>query len=192
VLLTGEDTDAVINSRLEYLDPEDRAARIVVYSLDGRPLSEIADEIARMPNVSLIIVDPAHRYIQGDEDGSGNVNDFFATLEAIVQRTGAAVVVVHHLTKSAKPTNLQHVRKTIRGSSVFLDRPRVVLGCFRLDNTTVIGCIKSNLPPEYQMMRAIHLRRDSEIATAIITRSRTRFYHPASPLTLPPPTVQPS
>ena len=162
VLLTGKDTDAVINSRLEHLDPEDRAAGIVVYALDGRPLSEIAEEIARMPNVSLIVVDPARRYIQGDEDGSGGVNDFFATLETIVQRTGATVVVVHHLTKNAKPANLQQVRESIRGSSVFLDRPRVVLGCFRRDNTTVIGGVKSNLPPGYQVVPAIHLRRDPE------------------------------
>ena len=162
VLLTGEDTDAVINSRLEYLDPEDRAAGIVVYALDGRPLGEIAEEIARMPNVSLIVVDPARRYIQGDEDGSGGVNDFFATLETMVQRTGATVVVVHHLTKNAKPANLQQVRESIRGSSVFLDRPRVVLGCFRRDNTTVIGGVKSNLPPGYQVVPAIHLRRDPE------------------------------
>jgi hypothetical protein len=160
VLLTGEDTDAVINSRLEHLDPADCAARLVVYALDGRPLVEIADEIARMPKVSLVIVDPARRYIQGDEDGSGNVNDFFATLESIVHQTGAAVVVVHHLTKNAAPSTLQQVRESVRGSGVFLDRPRVILGCFRRGETTVVGCLKSNLPPQYPMHPPIHLRRD--------------------------------
>ena len=160
VVLTGEDTDAVINSRLERLDPDDQAAGIVVYALDGRPLKEIADEIARMPAVSLIIVDPARRYIEGDEDGSGNVSDFFATLESIVQRTGATVVVVHHLTKNAVPSSLQQVRDTIRGSGVFLDRPRVVLGCFRRSGTTIVGRIKSNLPPDFPIKTEIHLCRD--------------------------------
>jgi hypothetical protein len=158
VILTGEDTDAVINTRLERLDPDDEAKRIVVYALDGRPLKEIADEIARIPFLSLVVVDPARRYIEGDEDGSGSVSEFFAILESLVQR--ATVIVVHHLTKNAAPSTLQQVRETVRGSGVFLDRPRVVLGCFRRGETTVLGRIKSNLPPEFPIKTAVHLRRD--------------------------------
>jgi hypothetical protein len=158
VILTGEDTDAVINTRLERLDPDDEAKRIVVYALDGRPLKEIADEIARIPFLSLVVVDPARRYIEGDEDGSGSVSEFFAILEILVQR--ATVIVVHHLTKNAAPSTLQQVRETVRGSGVFLDRPRVVLGCFRRGETTVLGRIKSNLPPEFPIKTAVHLRRD--------------------------------
>lgn len=160
VILTGEDTDAVVNMRLERLDPEDEAARIVIYALDSRPLKEIAEEIGRMPDLSLLVVDPARRYIEGDEDGSGNVSDFFATLEAVVQRTGATVIVVHHLTKNSTPSSLQQVRETVRGSGVFLDRPRVVLGCFRRDGVTVVGRLKSNLPPDYEIVSPIHLIRD--------------------------------
>jgi hypothetical protein len=160
VILTGEDTDAVINSRLERLDPDDEARRIVVYALDGRPLTEIADEIARIPFLSLVVVDPARRYIEGDEDGSGHVSEFFAILESLVQRTCATVIVVHHLTKNAAPSTLQQVRETVRGSGVFLDRPRVVLGCFRRGETTVLGRIKSNLPPEFPIKTAFHLHRD--------------------------------
>jgi len=160
VVLTGEDTEAVINSRLDSLDPDDEAEHLVVYALDGRPLKEIANEIARIPFLSLVIIDPARRYIDGDEDGSGNVSNFFADLEGIVQRTGATVVVVHHLTKNSTPSSLHQVKETIRGSGVFLDRPRVVLGCFRRGDTTIVGRIKSNLPPDFPIEPAIQLRRD--------------------------------
>jgi hypothetical protein len=78
----------------------------------------------------------------------------------MVQRTGATVIVVHHLTKNAAPSNFQQVRETVRGSGVFLDRPRVVLGCFRRDDTTIVGRLKSNLPPNFAIKPAIHLRRD--------------------------------
>jgi hypothetical protein len=163
VLLTGEDTDAVVNGRLSHLDPDDEARRLVVYALDGRPLPDILTEIRDMPNVSLIVVDPARRYLKGDEDGSANVDEFFASLDEIARHTRAAVLVLHHLRKDANPATLAQVREAVRGSSVFLDRPRVVLGCFRLkrDDVTVIGGIKSNLPPAYPIAGAIKLRRDA-------------------------------
>jgi hypothetical protein len=74
-----------------------------------------------------------------------------------------AVLVLHHLQKNANPTTLAQVREAVRGSSVFLDRPRVALGCFRLkrEGVTVIGAIKSNLPPAFPIATEIRLRRDA-------------------------------
>ena len=162
VLITGEDGDAVVNGRLAYLDPDDQARRILVYALDGRPLVDILAEIKGIPDVSVISVDPARRYLHGDEDSSVNVDEFYAPLEETAHHTGAAVLVLHHPKKDANPTSLLQVRDAVRGSGVWLDRPRFALGCFRSkrDGVTVIGQIKNNLPPDHVMAREIRLRRD--------------------------------
>jgi hypothetical protein len=163
ILLTGEDSYAIVNGRLKYLDPDDDARRLVVYALEGRPLADLLAEIKDPPDVSLIVVDPARRYLDGDEDGSANIDKFFAALDEIARHTGAAVMVLHHLRKGASPTNLQQVRDSVRGSSVFMDRPRVALGWFRRkhDDVTIIGAIKCNLPPNYPIAMEIKLRRDA-------------------------------
>jgi AAA domain len=162
VLLSGEDANATINARLTLLDPDDEAARLVVFAASGWPFQDILAEISKMPAVSLIVVDPARRYLEGDEDSSAAADAFFASLDDIARRTGAAVLVLHHLGKNASPANLAQVRDAVRGSSVFLDRPRVALGCFRLkrEDVTIVGAIKSNLPPDYPIATAIKLRRD--------------------------------
>lgn len=162
VLLTGEDPESLVNERLERLDPNDNAGKLVVYALNGRPLADICEDIARMPKVSLVVVDPARRYLAGDEDGSDNVNSFFSTLEELARRTGAAVLVIHHLVKNAQPRTLQDVRTLVRGSGVWLDRPRVVLGVYRRGDVTMVGIAKHNMPPSFPVMPETAFRRDAE------------------------------
>jgi hypothetical protein len=159
VLLTGEDTEKLVNARLEFLDPGDQA-EIVLYALDGRSIAEIIDEIADISNLAAVVIDPARRYIEGDEDGSGPVDAFFALLDALAQKTGAAVLVTHHLRRGASPTSLAGVRDAIRGSGVFLDRPRTVIAMLRRGDVTMIGVVKNNLPPDYPIIEKLKLRRD--------------------------------
>lgn len=161
VILSGEDTSGIINARLAALDQEDTADRLMPYALDARTLPELCEALAKVLNLSLVIVDPARRYLVGDEDGSDSANTFFATLEALAARTGAAVVVLHHLTKNAAPTSLQAVRELVRGSGVWLDRPRVMLGMFRRRDTTVVGVAKHNIPPIFPMMEESAFTRDA-------------------------------
>jgi archaellum biogenesis ATPase FlaH len=160
VILSGEDSDGIINARLIALDPADTAARLVTYALDARTLPELAEALAKVPDLSLVIIDPARRYLVGDEDGSDSANSFFATLEALAAKTGAAVVVLHHLTKNAAPTSLQAVRTAVRGSGVWLDRPRVVLGVYRRQDMTMVGIAKHNIPPTFPMMTEGAFTRD--------------------------------
>jgi energy-coupling factor transporter ATP-binding protein EcfA2 len=161
VILSGEDNAGIINARLEALDPDDTAARIMPYALDARTLPELCEVLAKVKSLSLVIVDPARRYLVGDEDGSDSANTFFATLEALAARTGAAVAVLHHLTKNAAPTSLQAVRELVRGSGVWLDRPRVMLGMYRRRDATMIGVGKHNIPPAYPMMDEGAFTRDA-------------------------------
>jgi hypothetical protein len=162
VLLSGEDFGPILNARLEALDPDDITARLIVYPQDGKSLDEVCVGIANLPKLSLLIVDPARRYLEGDEDGSDQVNKFFILLEQLASRTGAAVLCCHHLGKNAKPSSLQGAMEAIRGSSVWSDRPRVIMGMYRRRKTTMVGIAKHNIPPAYEMLKEIELMRDNE------------------------------
>ena len=160
-ILSGEDGVGIINSRLEALDPNDSACRLMPYAMDSLTLPELCEVLAVIPKLSLVIVDPARRYLVGDEDGSDSANTFFSTLESLAARTGAAVLVLHHLTKNAAPSSLQAVREAVRGSGVWLDRPRVMLAIYRRRDLTMIGVAKHNIPPAYPMMTETAFARDS-------------------------------
>jgi hypothetical protein len=167
VLLTGEDTDEIVNERRALLDPDDEVANLVVYALDGRPLADLCKEIARIPNLTLLVADPARRYLQGDEDGSDAVNQFFGQLDELTQQKKCATLVVHHLKKDAQPKSLAQVGQAIRGSGVFLDRPRVVLGMYRQGDVTHIGVIKNNIP-NHPMLSEVALRRDDSTLRHVV------------------------
>jgi hypothetical protein len=90
-------------------------------------------------NVELLIVDPARKFYKGDEDGSDAVSEFFTKLEEFGRRKHAAVVVTHHLKREAAPKSIHDVPRCMRGSQVFLDRPRVVLAMRRAGTETQFG-----------------------------------------------------
>ena len=159
-ILSGEDSDAIINARLEVLDPGDLARRLLIYAQDPRPLAEICAELAKLKSLSFVVIDPARRYLIGDEDGSDSVNNFFKTLEYLIAHTGTTVLVLHHLHKNANPTSLQAVKEAIRGSAVWVDRPRVLIGMYRRGDRTMAGIVKHNIPPAYPMMTEMAFIRD--------------------------------
>ena len=59
---------------------------------------------------------------------------------------------MHHLSKGAKPKSAREVLDELRGSQVFIDRPRVVIGMFREGPKTIIGLAKCNIPPSLGMV----------------------------------------
>ncbi len=93
-----------------------------------------------------IIIDPARTFLAGNEDQSETVSAFLGELVEVAERTGAAVLVLHHLGKNARPRSLDEVLQACRGSSVWIDRPRVVLGMYRSGGVTRIGVGKANIP----------------------------------------------
>ena len=159
-ILAGEDPEGVFNARLAALDPEDDSRRMLPYHMDGRSLAELCAELTTTPDLSLVVVDPARKYFAGDEDSSDAVSAFFGTLEGLAKHTGAAILVLHHLGKNAHPASLAGVREAIRGSAVWTDRPRVVLGIFHRQGVTTFGVVKHNIPPAYPMIAPMKLRRD--------------------------------
>jgi RecA-family ATPase len=117
----------------------------------------------KLPEVSLVVIDPARKYLTGDENDAGVVSDFFEAIEEFAIRKHAAMVVVHHLAKGAKPGHVSEIYDLLRGSQVFIDRPRVVIGMYRNGENTIAGFAKNNIPPQMGMIQGErHFYRDPE------------------------------
>lgn len=155
VYFSGEDGPAIINARAALFDPEGRSRRIMFQRTDfgeGQNLSTFLRRLKKLPDVPLLVIDPARKYLTGDEDDAGVVSEFFEAIEEFAIDKNAAVVVVHHLAKGSKPQTTREVLDCLRGSQVFIDRPRVVIGMYRDGPYTVAGLAKNNIPPSMGMV----------------------------------------
>lgn len=159
IYFSGEDGPAIINARNEIFDPEGRAKRLMFQRThftnkagDEVSFAEFLGRLKKMPDVPLLVIDPARKYLTGDEDDSAVVSEFFEAIEKFAHERNTAVIVVHHLSKGAKPTSARDVVDELRGSQVFIDRPRVVIGMFREGPKTIVGLGKCNIPPSLGMV----------------------------------------
>ena len=159
VYFSGEDGPAIINARNEIFDPEQRANRLMFQrnhftasNGDEITFAQFLNRLRNMPEVPLLVVDPARKYLTGDEDDAAVVSEFFEAIEKFAHERNTAVIVVHHLSKGAKPTSARDVLDELRGSQVFIDRPRVVIGMFREGPKTIVGLAKCNIPPSLGMV----------------------------------------
>jgi RecA-family ATPase len=55
----------------------------------------------QIPNLKLIVIDPASRFRGGDENASQDVTRFVEAVERVAQATGAAVLIIHHANKGS-------------------------------------------------------------------------------------------
>ncbi|NDF12465.1 MAG: hypothetical protein EB060_06615 [Proteobacteria bacterium] len=162
VYFTGEDGPAIVNARAEMFDPEGRSKRVMFFRTDfglndkgdPRTLAELLlKKLYKMPDVSVVVVDPARKYLTGDEDNAEVVSEFFEAIEEFAISKKCGMVVVHHLSKGAKPKSSAEVLDCLRGSQVFIDRPRVVIGMNRDGAYTLAGLSKNNIPPQLGMVQ---------------------------------------
>jgi hypothetical protein len=162
VYFTGEDGPAIVNARSEMFDPEGRAKRMMFFRTDfglnkkGEPANlneHLMEKLWKLPDVSIVVIDPARKYLTGDEDDAEVVSHFFEAIEEFAISKKCAMVVVHHLAKGAKPKTSQEVLDCLRGSQVFIDRPRVVIGMHRDGAYTIAGLAKNNIPPQLGMVQ---------------------------------------
>ena len=161
IYFSGEDGPAIVNARAETFDPQGRSKRLMFQRTDfgfnnkGEPanLDEFLERLEKMPSVPIMVIDPARKYLEGDEDNSEVVSNFFEAIEEFSIRKKTACVVVHHLAKGAKPKDTAEVLDCLRGSQVFVDRPRVVIGLLREGPYTIAGLAKNNIPPSLGMVQ---------------------------------------
>lgn len=146
-LLSGEDCETELCARGKLLNADGRAGSVIQRHCNKAGFGEFLSDIINVPNLRLLIIDPARLFLDGNEDISENPDRLFASLQAVADKTGAAVILVHHLTKSAKPRSLYDFNESVRGSAVFLDRPRVGIGMYqpKRGGPVRVGTIKWNL-----------------------------------------------
>jgi AAA domain len=142
---------------------------------EGTMIEDIIANLKRI-KVDLLIIDPARKYYRGDEDSSDAVSTFFTNVEAFANQTKAGLVVSHHLKREAKPRSIHEVPHLLRGSQVWLDRPRVVLAMHRHGSETTFGIpVPDGDDPLHNMKAASmfsgvrRLRRDEATFTHIPT-----------------------
>ncbi len=156
VYFSGEDGPAIINARGDLYDPEGRAQRLQFHRTEFADqdvtFSEYLLRLKKMPKVSVVVIDPARKYLTGDEEDSEIVSEFFEAIEEFAIAKNCGMIVVHHLKKGARPKNSREVLDELRGSQVFVDRARVVLGMCRDDKHTLVGLAKCNIPPTLGMI----------------------------------------
>jgi hypothetical protein len=176
VYFSGEDGPAIVHARAKVFDPEGRANRLMFQRTDfgeGGTLSTFLKRLMALPDVPLIVIDPARKYLTGDENDAGAVSEFFEAIEEFAIRRNAAMVVVHHLVKGAKPKHVLDIYDLLRGSQVFIDRARVVIGMYRDGVHTVAGLAKNNIPPQLGMVTGEKLYgRDPQKLELVLTGSR--------------------
>ncbi len=81
-------------------------------------------EVARqIPDLKLIIVDPAARFRGGEENSAEDMTRFVEALEIVSKQTGATVLVAHHTNKSSMKGE-EPSQTSSRGSSAFTDGVR--------------------------------------------------------------------
>lgn len=155
IYFSGEDSAAIVNARANMIDPDGRSTRLMLQRNDfgtneeGRKadISDFLERLRKLPDVSLVVIDPARKYLTGDEDDSEIVSNFFEAIEEFAVEKNCGMVVVHHLVKNAHPRDTRDIYDLLRGSQVFIDRPRAVLGMMREGPYTVVGLSKNNIPP---------------------------------------------
>ncbi|MBY0406688.1 MAG: AAA family ATPase [Rickettsiales bacterium] len=155
IYFSGEDGPPIINGRAAIFDPDGRAKRLMFQRTDfgdGVTFSQHLRMLHKIPQVPIMVIDPARKYLTGDEDDAGVVSEFFEAIEEFAIEKHSAVVVVHHLQKNANPKTAGEVREMLRGSQVFIVRPRVVIGMFRDGPYTIAGLAKNNIPPNLGMV----------------------------------------
>jgi hypothetical protein len=156
VYFSGEDGPGIINARGALFDPQERAMRLQFHRTEFQDeditFAEYLLRLRKMPDVSIVVIDPARKYLDGDEEDADVVSEFFQAIEEFAIQKNCGMIIVHHLKKGAYPRNAREVLDELRGSQVFIDRARVVLGMCRDEKHTIVGLSKCNIPPNLGMI----------------------------------------
>jgi hypothetical protein len=164
VFLSGEDPEELVRQRVELMTDGD--VPLLLWVSQAGTLDDLIEQIGDKP-IALLCVDPARKYLDGDEDGSDAVSKFFTKLEELARAKNAPVVVQHHLKRNAMPQSIDDIPMLIRGSQVWLDRPRAILGLLRRRDGSTFGICKRNgiplhnFPASSTVSRSLRLQFDT-------------------------------
>lgn len=89
----------------------------------------------QVPNLKLLVIDPASRYRGGNENAAQDTTRFVEAIEKIVQQTGATVLIIHHANKGSF-TATEASQSASRGSSALTDGVRLQMNLSGFDEKT--------------------------------------------------------
>lgn len=90
--------------------------------------------VKELPDLKLIIIDPASRFRGGNENTAEDATRFVEALELIVKTTGATVLVLHHANKASTSKDSEQSQGASRGSSALTDGVRFQMNLAALSN----------------------------------------------------------
>ena len=136
VYLAAEDPEPVLLRRLysigKHLNPAARdaiAEHLTLEPLMGKRLDVMKDEhMARLleycDGARLIVIDTISRVHQLDENSNGDMGRLLQALEYLAAQTGAAVLFLHHVSKSSAASGQGDQQHAARGASILTDNAR--------------------------------------------------------------------
>lgn len=134
VIFSAEDAADVTTMRIQSMIEQGCATtanldRLKIYSLAGSWLDLMADscleELTKAgAGARLIVLDTLKRFHTLDENSTQDMSRLMARMEKLAAGTGAAVLFVHHTTKSAVLNGQQGLAQAARGASVLVDNCR--------------------------------------------------------------------
>lgn len=139
VYLLGEDALGEAAHRIQRMTGQPGLPILLnVIPPDQTEIDELLSRLASQ-KIALLVVDPCRKYHHGNEDSSDTISELFTKLETFARAKNCAVLVLHHLKRNAHPRNVADLATLYRGSSVHVDRPRVVLGLRHSKGETELG-----------------------------------------------------
>jgi phage/plasmid primase-like uncharacterized protein len=154
IYISAEDDRIEVHSRLTSIDPDrllhkdGKGNQLIVMSGPEMGISprlfisdrdevkptkvwlEIVAQLQRMPDVSLIVLDPIQALIAADMNNPSHVQAISSELSRVAAKTGAAVIFTHHVKKPNNAHPIQtpaDAKESIRGSGALPDSVRSAL-----------------------------------------------------------------
>jgi hypothetical protein len=156
VVLTAEDDADEVHRRIEKLDsaglrkrgkqrvfvvpmPSAGGVRSIMEetTLGARPTQfwqTLQAKLANIPDLALVVIDPLSAFVDADVERDNRTGAALMTmLSEFATRTGATVILTHHVTKDAAPTGLRDARSAIRGAGALVNNGRFALAMWEAD-----------------------------------------------------------
>lgn len=84
-------------------------------------VSDIGDLAAQLPDLKLIVLDPASRFRGGEENSNEDATRFVEALETLAKQTQASVLIAHHTNKGSYSAESEPGQGASRGASALTD-----------------------------------------------------------------------
>jgi len=162
VYFSGEDSEAIVQSRQKNFDPDGRCTRVLLkcgndfgIQDDGsdNSIRNFLERLKTLPEVSLVVIDSARKFLTADEEDAEPVIELLDAAERFAQEKECAVIIAHHLRKGSKPKDCRDIPEMLRGNEAFSDLPSAVISMLQEESNVVVGVAKSSIPPDLGILQ---------------------------------------